>query len=123
MELPAITAVDVGENRNDVLCLAFGRKHDHLFRWHGSEHVDPRRSARLLRQILARSEIVELALQQVITVFGDIGDPRPELHLEYAGNGRLDDIARRYTVQLFSDLLFRLGVRRTYRTAAECCAR
>src|SRR5690606_18178129 len=110
MELPAVAAIDVREDRDGVLRLAVGAEHDHLGGIDGFEQRDSCGRASRLGHVLEAAEAGGLPLDPVAAVLGDRRDVRADRDLVEALDRRIGDVARADPVQLRGDLF--LGRRR-----------
>src|SRR5690606_26894875 len=107
-QLPAVPAVDVREYRNRVLDVTVLRaEHDHALGLDARQQAHAGARARILRQILARADLDDVAAKHVARIVGDVRDVRADGDLIETRDRRLGDIRRVDAVQALGELLLR----------------
>src|SRR5882672_5346358 len=111
MKLPAVAAVDVRENRDDVLDLPVLRpEHDHAFRVYALEHGHARLRTGSLGNVDARVGVVDVASNDVAAVARHVRDVGADRDLIHALERRVADVGRFDTVELARELFLAEGL-------------
>src|SRR5690606_35641383 len=104
VELPAVAAIDVREDRDPMLALPFRGEHDRLARLDGVEQLDASRGTGRLGHVLEAFEVVDLALDQEAAVRSEVRDVRADRVLIQAFDRGRGDVARADAIQLRGEL-------------------
>ncbi len=108
MQLATVATVDVGEHGNGARRL-LGLEDNHAALPDPFQRPDARRHATFFGQILLGLNIVQITLDQIFTVRGDVGHPSTKTDLVNAGHRRRTDRIGAYVGEGLADPVHLLG--------------